>query len=84
MHGLIGHFDVHRIPIRVRINGDRFDPHLLGGLNHAAGDFAAVSNQDFLEHEGGPSNAKPPHAGLTCGGGFNDFSRIFESDLRGR
>ncbi|MGB0512527.1 MAG: acyl-CoA dehydrogenase family protein, partial [Paracoccaceae bacterium] len=32
------------------INCNGFDAHFAGCLNHAAGDFATVSNQNFIEH----------------------------------
>ena len=50
MHRLVGHLDMRRARIGVRIDRDRLDAHLAGGLDHAAGDFAAVGDQDLLEH----------------------------------
>ena len=46
----IRHLHMQRIAVRIRIDGDRLDPHLFGRLDHAAGDFAAVGDQNFLEH----------------------------------
>jgi hypothetical protein len=48
--GLVGHLHVHRLRVGVRIDGYRLDPHPPGGLDDAAGDLAAVGDQDFLEH----------------------------------
>ena len=47
---LIGHLDVQRLRISVGIDGDGFDAHLLGGLDNAAGNLAAVGDQDLIEH----------------------------------
>jgi hypothetical protein len=48
---LVGHGHVHRVLVGLGIHGDGLDAHLAGGLDDAAGDLAAVGNQDFLEHE---------------------------------
>ena len=48
--GLVGHLDVQGVAIGVGIDGDRLDAHLARGLDDAAGDLAAVGDQDFLEH----------------------------------
>ena len=55
--GFIGHLDMQRIAIGVRINGDGADTHFAGGLDDPAGDFATVGDEDFLEqkHSPGPS-----------------------------
>ena len=47
---LIGHFDVERILIGFRIDGDGLDAHAARRLDDAAGDFTAVGDEDFLEH----------------------------------
>ncbi len=44
------HFNVQCIAVSIRINRNGFDAHFAGCLNHAAGDFATVSNQNFIEH----------------------------------
>ena len=44
------HFNVQCIAVSIRINCNGFDAHFAGCLNHAAGDFATVSNQNFIEH----------------------------------
>ena len=48
--GFVRHFDMQRISIRARIDGHRLDAHLACRLDNAAGDFASVGDQDFLEH----------------------------------
>ena len=48
--GLVGHLDMERITIGVRIDGHRLDAHLPRGLDDAASDLTAVGNKDFLEH----------------------------------
>jgi hypothetical protein len=42
--------DVQRILVGFGIDGNGLDAHLAGGLDDAAGDFAAVGNQNLLEH----------------------------------
>ena len=46
----IGHLHVQGVLVGLRIDGDRLDPHAAGGLDDPAGDFAAIGNQDALEH----------------------------------
>ena len=48
---LVGQIDVARIRVGFGIHGDRFHAEALRGLDHPAGDFAAVGNEYFLEHE---------------------------------
>ena len=50
MHRLVGHLDVQRVGIGVGIDRDRRDAHLARGLDDAAGDFAAIGDQDLTEH----------------------------------
>jgi len=50
--GLVGHLDMERILVGLRINGNRLDPHLPGGLDDPAGDFAAIGDQNAFEHVG--------------------------------
>ena len=50
MHRLVGHLDMHGVAVGVGIDGDRRDPHLPRRLDDAAGDLAAIGDQDFLEH----------------------------------
>ena len=48
--GFIGHFDMERITVRFGIDRDGLHPHAAGGLDDAAGDLAAICDQDSLEH----------------------------------
>jgi hypothetical protein len=45
-HGLVGHGDMHRVAIRLRIDGDGAQAHGAGGADDAAGDLAAVGDQE--------------------------------------
>ena len=47
---LIGHFDVERVAVGLGIDGNGFDPHPPGGLDHAAGDLAPIGDQNSFEH----------------------------------
>src|SRR5262249_34392149 len=47
---LVAHTRVERATIGVRVDGDRADPHLVQRGGDAAGDLAAVGDQDLLEH----------------------------------
>ena len=47
---LVGHFDVQRVLVGFRIDRDRLHAHLARGLDDAAGDLAAVGDQDLVEH----------------------------------
>jgi hypothetical protein len=46
---------MQRVIIGIGIDGDRLDAHLPRGLDDAAGDFAAIGDQDFGEHGGAGS-----------------------------
>jgi hypothetical protein len=48
MYGLVGQSHVARFAVGIRIDGNRLDAHLAGGLDDAAGDFAAVGDQDLV------------------------------------
>ena len=62
--GGIRHLDVQGILVGLRIDGDRFDSQSARGLDDPAGDFAAIGNQDTLEH----AVSEAPDAGyLACG-----------------
>ena len=74
-NGFVGHLDMDGVAIRLGIDRDRLDPHPFRGLDHAAGDFATVGDEDFFEH-----GRHPMRAGAYCivtavvtvgGGGFN-------------
>ena len=47
---LIGHFDMERVLIGFRIDGDGLDAHAARRLDDAAGDLATVGDEDLLEH----------------------------------
>jgi hypothetical protein len=47
---LVGELDMHRIDIRLGIDGDGFHIELAAGADDAEGDFAAIGDQDALEH----------------------------------
>ena len=47
---LIGHFDMKRVLVGFRIDGDGLDAHAARRLDDAAGDLAAVGDEDLLEH----------------------------------
>ncbi|MPL82810.1 hypothetical protein SDC9_28759 [bioreactor metagenome] len=69
MHRLVSHLHVQRVRIGVGIDGDRLDPHLARRLDHAAGDLAAVCDQDFLEHV----SPFPPGAGYRSAPSQHDW-----------
>ena len=48
---LVRQLHVERIDIRLRVNGERAHAQLLAGADDAQGDFAAIGDQDFLEHQ---------------------------------
>jgi hypothetical protein len=49
-HGFVGEADMAGVGIGLGIDGDRADAHAAGGLDHPAGDFAAVGDKDLVEH----------------------------------
>ena len=49
-HGLVGHLDMEGIAVGLGIDRNRLDPHPARGLDDAAGDLAAIGDQDALEH----------------------------------
>ena len=68
MHSLVSHFHMQRAAVGVGINRDRRNPHPPGGLDHAAGNFTAIGDQNLLEHQAAPANAKglPKRDALTA------------------
>jgi hypothetical protein len=50
MHRLVGHRDMQRIGVGVRIDRDGGDAHAARGANDPASDLAAIGDQDFVEH----------------------------------
>ena len=51
-HVLVGKADVQGVLVGLRVHRDRLDPQLAAGADDAQGDFAAIRDQDFLEHLG--------------------------------
>ncbi len=49
-HRLVGHLDMQRVAVGLGIDRDRLDAHPARGLDDPAGDFAAIGDQDTLEH----------------------------------
>ena len=49
-HGVVGHRDGQRVLVGLRVDGDGLDAHLLGGPDDAQCDFAAVGDEDTIEH----------------------------------
>ena len=48
--GFIRELDMEAFHVGLGIDGDRLDAELFAGPNDAQGDFAAVGDEDFLEH----------------------------------
>jgi len=59
--GLVGHLDMQGVLVRIGIDRDGGDAHSARSLDDSAGDFAAIGDQDFLEH------AIPVWSGGFCG-----------------
>jgi hypothetical protein len=51
VHGLIRHLHERRTRVGIRINRDSLDTHAARRRDDPAGNFAAVGDQDFLEHK---------------------------------
>ena len=49
--GLVGNLDMHRVGVRLGIDGHRFDVHLAAGADDAHGDFTTVGDQDLFKHD---------------------------------
>jgi hypothetical protein len=43
--------DMQRIDVRFRINRERANPKFLASADHPQGDFAAIGDKDFFEHQ---------------------------------
>jgi hypothetical protein len=56
--GLIGYFDVERVAVGVGIDRNGCNPHPACGFYDATGDFAAIGNEDSLEHSADRSTAR--------------------------
>ena len=48
--GLIGLLDVKRLLVGIGVDGYSLDSQFLAGTDNAAGDFASVGDEDFIEH----------------------------------
>jgi hypothetical protein len=73
MHGFVGLDHVLRVRVGIGIDGDGGDAESTAAANHATGDFAAVGDQDFAEHEALLAGAaivglNPPTAAGACRG----------------
>ena len=51
MHGLVGHRDMQRAGVGVGIDGDGAHAHPARRADDAAGDLAAIGDQDLGEHD---------------------------------
>jgi len=51
MHRLVRHGDEGRARIGIGIDRNRGDAHAAGGLDHPASDFAAIGDEDLVEHQ---------------------------------
>ena len=49
--GEVGELNVQGVLVGVRVDGDRLDAELLTGTDDANGDFAAIGDEDSLEHD---------------------------------
>ena len=57
--GFVGHLDMQRIRVGLGIDSHGLDPEPSRGLHHPAGDFAAVGDQDLVEHAAPPAGGFP-------------------------
>ena len=69
-HGLIGEGDMGRPGVGIRVDGDGGNAEALAGSENAAGDFAAVGDQDLLQHEADASIGRPTEKPGRSWGGF--------------
>ena len=63
--------DVHGLVVGLGIDGDRLDAEFLAGADDAQGDFAAVGDEDFVEHAGS--------AGLISKSGLSNCTGVASS-----
>ena len=49
--GEVGELDVQGVLVGVGVDGDRLDAELLTGADDSDGDFAAIGDEDSLEHD---------------------------------
>jgi hypothetical protein len=57
-HRLVGKLDMERVAIGFREHGDGGDAHAACRLDHAAGDLAAVGDEDLLKHAAAPRSER--------------------------
>ena len=50
--GFVGELHVERLHVGLGIDGEGLDAHLAASADNAEGDFAAVGDEDFLDHFG--------------------------------
>ncbi len=67
---LAGHGDMQRMPVGFGIDRDGGDPHPIQRSDHAAGDLAAIGDQDFSEHGGFPLYADASQTSTSIGVGL--------------
>jgi hypothetical protein len=81
---LVRHRDVQRVLVGVGIDRDGRDPHAAGGFDDPAGDFAAIGDQNTLEHAenrspsgllSGPAHLTEPPAHLPARASALCFAR---------
>ncbi len=72
--GAVGHFHMEGILVGVGIDRDGLNPHAARGLDDATGDFAAIGDQNALEH----AVQLPRNAGIL---GFAASARNCQCDL---
>jgi hypothetical protein len=41
---------VQTVPVRLRVHGDRTNPHLLARINHAQRNLTSIGNQNLTKH----------------------------------
>jgi hypothetical protein len=51
MHGLVGQLHMRRVGVGVGIDGDGAHAHAAAPCDDAAGDFAAIGDEDLSKHE---------------------------------
>ncbi len=51
---LIGQIEIRRTAIRLAVDGDRLDAHLLAGANDPQGDLSSIGDQNAMKHHKSP------------------------------
>ncbi len=65
-NGLVCHFHMQRVLVRLGIDRDRFDPHLLRRFDHPTSDFPTVCDQYLFEHLTGLPKFNSCQTGTCC------------------